>query len=61
MTNKPLDFDRKLSYKSHRGYECKIIRSTESTVTLLIYDNPNDPHEWTTSIDNFIKNYVLVS
>ena len=53
--------NNKARYRSNRGHECKIIRSTDSTVTLLIYDNPNDPHEWTTSIDNFVKNYVLIS
>ena len=53
--------ERKVSYLSPQGHTCKMIRATENTVTLLIYDNPNDPHEWTTTIDNFCKNYKAIS
>lgn len=52
---------KKVSYLSPQGHTCKMIRATENTVTLLIYDNPNDPHEWTTTIDNFCKNYKAIS
>lgn len=44
-------------YLSPQGHKCTILRTTENTVTLLVYDNPNDPHEWTTNLDNFKKNY----
>lgn len=52
---------KRCRYKSRQGIECKIIRYTENSVTLLVFDNPEDPHEWTTNIDNFVKNYTLVS
>lgn len=53
--------EKKARYLSPQGNECKIIRTTENTVTLLIYDNLEDPHEWTTTIENFTKNYKAIS
>lgn len=47
----------KQRYLSPRGHEVTIIRETDSSVTLMVYDNPNDPHEWTTTKQNFEKNY----
>lgn len=39
----------KTRYLSPRGHEVTIIRTTEDTITLMVYDNLNDPHEWTTT------------
>ena len=51
----------KQQYISPKGHKVTIIRETESSVTLMVYDNPNDPHEWTTTRQNFEKNYILIS
>jgi hypothetical protein len=48
---------KKKIYISPKGVECKILRETNETVTLLIYDNPNDPHEWTMTKEKFLKKY----
>lgn len=48
---------RKPRWLSPRGIEVEIIRTTVNSVTLMVYDNPNDPHEWTTTLDNFTNNY----
>lgn len=50
----------KQQYISPKGHKVTIIRETESSVTLMVYDNPNDPHEWTTTRQNFEKNYIPI-
>lgn len=51
---------KKTRYLSPRGHEVTIIRTTEDTITLMVYDNPSDPHEWTTTRQNFEKNYKVI-
>ena len=51
---------KKPRYLSPRGKEVEIIRETENSVTLMVYDNPTDPHEWTTTKDNFANNYTPI-
>ena len=50
----------KQQYISPKGHKVTIIRETESSVTLMVYDNLNDPHEWTTTRQNFEKNYIPI-
>lgn len=57
----------KQQYISPKGHKVTIIRETESSVTLMVYpkqsfdsDNLSDPHEWTTTRQNFEKNYILI-
>ena len=52
--------NNKQHYISPKGHKVTIIRETESSVTLMVYDNPNDPHEWTTTRQNFEKNYIPI-
>lgn len=56
-TCKEEDTQEEQIYITPRNNECKILRETTDTVTLMIYDNPNDPKEWTTTKRNFEKNY----
>ena len=52
--------NNKQHYISPKGHKVTIIRETESSVTLMVYDNLNDPHEWTTTRQNFEKNYIPI-
>lgn len=51
---------KKPRFLSPRGKEVEIIRKTENSVTLMVYDNPTDPHEWTTTLNNFANNYTPI-
>ena len=57
----------KQQYISPKGHKVTIIRETKDTITLLVYpkqlfdsDNLSDPHEWTTTRQNFEKNYIPI-
>lgn len=51
---------KKPRWLSPRGIEVEMIRETANSVTLMVYDNPSDPHEWTTTLDNFANNYTPI-
>lgn len=55
--------NNKQQYISPKGHKVTIIRETENTITLLVYPKQSfdsDPHEWTTTRQNFEKNYTLI-